>query len=138
MVISSRAQTFSRLEACLRESSASHLTCTPSAFSTIMCNPAGLPALQVVALGGEVMPRQLIKRWAPAAVGGGSGVRTPAVTNDRWCDGPRTCAFLMGVRYTIAPSWIQSVRDVASRLVVKIIALCACRAVAAHSGQAQQ
>ena len=64
VVIASRADTFSRLEACLRASKATHVTCTPSAFATVRCNPARLPALTIVALGGEPTPKAMVQAWA--------------------------------------------------------------------------
>eukprot|EP00873_Tetraselmis_striata_P022007 jgi/Tetstr1/442271/TSEL_030412.t1 len=67
--MASRASTFASLGNCLAECGATHLTTTPSLFSTLAATgwaPDRLPSLQVVALGGEHIPRSIAQAWAGA------------------------------------------------------------------------
>ena len=54
-----RAALFVSLGACLSAVNATHVLTTPAMLATIRLPPPPLPALRVVALGGEPMPRAL-------------------------------------------------------------------------------
>lgn len=61
VAVATKTDTFSRLQQCLKLSRASHLMCTPSIFSTVHCEPAELPFLVSVGLGGEGMNKGVSK-----------------------------------------------------------------------------
>ncbi|KAJ1529025.1 hypothetical protein HK405_002454, partial [Cladochytrium tenue] len=62
-----RSATFAALGKCLSSTLATHVCATPAAFGTLGdggWGPDELPALRVVALGGEPMPAAVAARWA--------------------------------------------------------------------------
>ncbi|CAK0815056.1 unnamed protein product, partial [Prorocentrum cordatum] len=72
VALAPRAAIGSALGQCLRESGATHLLATPALFGTLEVagvGPRDVPALGVVALGGELMSQRVVDAWS----GGGSG-----------------------------------------------------------------
>lgn len=69
VAIAPRATISGALGTCLQETEATHLLGTPALFSLLEATGAGpgaLPRLQVVALGGELMPQRTVDTWAGA------------------------------------------------------------------------
>eukprot|EP00873_Tetraselmis_striata_P002700 jgi/Tetstr1/422964/TSEL_013742.t1 len=59
-----RGTVLHRLGWCLQLTSSTHVTTTPSCWALLGAAPLELPALRVVALGGEPTPPALAARWA--------------------------------------------------------------------------
>lgn len=64
LVVATKAAAFTSLGQCLHRAAATHVLSTPTMFSTINLSPSELPALRVVALGGEAMSRKIVEQWA--------------------------------------------------------------------------
>ena len=70
LVAPPRARVFAALGACLREAGASHVQTTPALWGTLAAagyGPRELPALRVVALGGEPIPPSMAAEWGAAS-----------------------------------------------------------------------
>lgn len=72
LAIAPRTNLYNSFADCLNQTNATHVLCTPTLWSTISVGPAGIPKLEVVALGGERIPKRIVKRWARK---GDAGVR---------------------------------------------------------------
>ncbi|KAJ3192303.1 hypothetical protein HK101_006755 [Irineochytrium annulatum] len=66
VAVAPRSAIFSDLERCLAESGATHVLTTPALLGTVDPSSPGLTALRVVALGGEAMGEELVRKWHDA------------------------------------------------------------------------
>ena len=64
LAIAPRTRLYNDFASCLAQTKATHVLCTPTLWSTISADPSDLSTLEVIALGGERIPRQIVKRWA--------------------------------------------------------------------------
>ena len=64
LAIAPRRRIYNEFASCLAQTKATHVLCTPTLWSTVAVGPSDLPYLEVVALGGERIPKQIAKRWA--------------------------------------------------------------------------
>ena len=70
LAVPPRSRVFSALGACLRSSGATHVQTTPALWVTLAATgmgPAELPALRVVALGGETIPPAMAAEWGASS-----------------------------------------------------------------------
>ena len=65
IALAPRTALFTSLGACLASAAATHVLTTPAMLGTIPLPPPPLPALRVIALGGEPMPMALAAAWLP-------------------------------------------------------------------------
>jgi acyl-CoA synthetase (AMP-forming)/AMP-acid ligase II len=71
IALAPRSCIFEALGPCLLKSNATHLQTTPSLFATIdeeEFGPTKLTALTTIALGGEPMPANVVRTWAPHTI----------------------------------------------------------------------
>lgn len=68
VALSLRASILTLLASMLQAVAATHVLATPTLWRAVECAPAELPTLQVLALGGEAMPRGLAETWASSSV----------------------------------------------------------------------
>lgn len=61
----------------LRQLEVTHVLCTPSVWSNVDVDdpPTNFPSLQVVALGGEPIPKAMVRRWARTQLKDGTWTR---------------------------------------------------------------
>jgi len=67
LVIAPRAALIQSLPMVLQQSLTTNVLCTPTLWGMVHSagvRPSDLPSLQVVALGGEVIPKHIVKAWA--------------------------------------------------------------------------
>ena len=64
LALAPRSRLVDRLPTILQRLSVTHVLCTPTLWGVVNVAPASLPALQVVALGGEPIPNLIQRRWA--------------------------------------------------------------------------
>ena len=64
LAIAPRTRIYNEFASCLAQTKTTHALCTPTLWSTVAVGPSDLPDLEVVALGGERIPKQIVKRWA--------------------------------------------------------------------------
>ena len=64
LALAPRTHLFNSIASCLHQTRTTHVLCTPTLWSTVSVGPADLRSLKVVALGGESIPRRIVKKWA--------------------------------------------------------------------------
>ena len=102
LVVPPRSRVFSALGACLRTSGATHVQTTPALWGTLAAagvGPAELPALRVVALGGEAIPPAMAAEWgggSPSAATAAGGVRLLNVYGVTECCVYQACRAVSG------------------------------------------
>ncbi|KNC97577.1 uncharacterized protein SPPG_07049 [Spizellomyces punctatus DAOM BR117] len=69
VALAPRTTIFTALFHCLSSTQSTHVLTTPALFGTLQgYGPKGLPALQVIALGGEPTPQSVVDTWAEQVV----------------------------------------------------------------------
>ena len=64
LAIAPRNRLYNDFASCLAQTKATHVLCTPTLWSTVSAGPSDFANLEVVALGGERIPKRIVKRWA--------------------------------------------------------------------------
>ena len=64
LAIAPRNRLYNDFASCLAQTKATHVLCTPTLWSTVSAGPSDFANLKVIALGGERIPKRIVKRWA--------------------------------------------------------------------------
>jgi len=126
LAIAPRSRLYNDFASCLAQTKASHVLCTPTLWSTVAVGPGDLSNLEVVALGGERIPKQISKRWARRGTDSESGPRLLATYGTTEACVYQTCGeiFVSENNGDAPPATSSNGQDVGLPLAGNIVRIC--------------